>query len=134
MIKAEADNVIRFGLLGPHMPVTDQIEAELHAGRQALAAGNPGRARVCARRAAGLGIKDWYQRRASASWTGDALRQLQRLQAEPTTPAPVRAAAARLTTKVDRDHRLPFADDPLDDAQLILAYVRPEGTAGFRAR
>lgn len=100
-----------------------RIIAELNAGRLAQQAGNPGRARVCARRAAGLGIKAWYQRRGDSAWGGDALRQLARLQGDPLAPADVRAAAARLTTKVDFDHQLPFDDDPLVDAELILAWL-----------
>ena len=51
------------------------------------------------------------------------MRQLARLQADPLAPAEVRAAAARLTTKVDFDHQLPFDDDPLVDAERILAWL-----------
>jgi len=78
---------------------------------------------VCARRAAGLGIKGWYQRRGEAAWGGDAMKQLARLQADPLAPVEVRAAAARLATKVDFDHQLPFDDDPLVDAERILAWL-----------
>jgi hypothetical protein len=53
------------------------------------------------------------------------MRQLGRLQTDPATPASVRAAVVRLTTKVDLDHQLPFDDDPLKDAELILAFVQP---------
>lgn len=100
------------------------VADELALGRAAQAAGNAGRARVCARRAAGLAIKAWYQARDGSQWGGDAMTQLKRLQAEPLAPEPVRAAAARLTTKVDFDHALPFTDDPLTDAGLIIAYVQ----------
>jgi len=100
------------------------IAAELERGRAAQAAGQAGRARVCARRAAGLAIKAWYQARAGGLWGGDALTQLRRLQAEAAVPDGVRAAAGRLTTTVDGDHALPFADDPLVDAGLIIDYVQ----------
>jgi len=109
------------------LSLPDRISSEIAAGRLAQQSGNPGRARVCARRAAGLGIKAWYQQRGRPAWHGDALRQLRRLQSEPAVPAEVRAAAARLTTKVDFDHQLPFDNDPLADAELILTYVRPAG-------
>lgn len=100
------------------------IADELARGREAQAAGNAGQARVCARRAAGLALKAWYQARDDVFWGGDALTQLLRLQAESAVPEAVRAAAARLTTKVDFDHALPFTDDPLTDAALIIAYVQ----------
>ena len=100
------------------------IATELERGRQAQAAGNAGQARVCARRAAGLAIKAWYQAREGSDWGGDAMTQLTRLKAEGVVPEKVRAAAGRLITKVDFDHTLPFVDDPLVDARLIIDYVQ----------
>lgn len=97
------------------------IEIELARAQTARQNGNLGRARVCARRAAGIAIREWYQRRAGSGWQGDALKQLQRLQADRLAPENVRAAARRLTTVVDLDHRLPFEDDPIEDARLIIS-------------
>jgi hypothetical protein len=105
------------------MEIEGRIEAELEAGEVALGEGNLGRARVCARRAAGLGIRAWYQRQEGPGWGGDAMTQLVRLRAEPAAPRPVRQAAERLTTKVDRDHQLPFDNSPIEDARRILAFV-----------
>jgi hypothetical protein len=100
-----------------------RIAAELNAAEQALAEDNPGRARVCARRAAGLAIRAWYQRRESPAWSGDAMTQLVRLRADTDVPGPIRQAAVRLTTKVDEEHKLPFEDDPVQDAERIVAFV-----------
>jgi len=108
----------------------EQIEAELLQARQAREKGNEGQARVCARRAAGRAIRAWYQKREGAGWGGDALKQLKRLQADATVPETVRRAAARLTTKVDFEHRLPFEDDPIEDARRIIAFVSADGTDG----
>ncbi len=105
------------------MDIDARIEAELEAAEIALGEGNLGRARVCARRAAGLGIRAWYQRQEGPGWGGDAMTQLVRLRAEPAAPPAVRQAAGRLTTKVDLNHQLPFDDAPLEDAQRILAFV-----------
>ena len=105
------------------MELGERIEAELAAAEIALGEGNLGRARVCARRAAGLGIRAWYQRQEGPGWGGDAMTQLVRLRAEPAAPRPVRQAAERLTTKVDLNHQLPFDDAPLEDARRILAFV-----------
>ena len=108
------------------MELGDRIEAELAAAEIALGEGNLGRARVCARRAAGLGIRAWYQRQEGPGWGGDAMTQLVRLRAEPAAPRVVRQAAERLTTKVDLNHQLPFDDAPLEDARRILEFVREE--------
>lgn len=102
-----------------------RINAELALGR-ASAAGNPGRARVCARRAAGWAIQAWYQQREGPGWGGDAMKQLVRLRADPAVPAALRAAAERLTTKVDHAHQLPFTDDPLEDARAIVEWTMAE--------
>ena len=98
------------------------IEAELAMGR-ASAANNPGKARVCARRAAGWAIQAWYQAREGPGWSGDAMKQLNRLRADPAVPEAPRAAAERLSTKVDREHRLPFKEDALDDAGVIIEWA-----------
>jgi len=103
---------------------TARIQQELAAARQARQAGNPGRARVCARRAAGLAIRAWYQAREGPGWGGDAMKQLKRLAADPAAVTPARAAAQRLLTKVDFDHKLPFDEDPLDDARVIIEAVQ----------
>jgi hypothetical protein len=52
------------------------------------------------------------------------MKQLQRLQADTLAPENVRAAARRLTTRVDFDHTLPFKDDPIEDARRIIEFVR----------
>jgi hypothetical protein len=106
--------------------VRDSVEPELERALRAQAAGNAGRARVGARRASGLAIRAYYQRHEGAGWGGDALTQLARLQQDETVPAAIRAAAARLTTKVDFDHQLPFDDDPVKDARLIIGFVALE--------
>lgn len=96
---------------------TDQIESELQQAREAQLTGNPGLARVCARRAAGIAIRKWLGQ------AGDAMKQLGRLQADQRMPENVREAARRLSTKVQLDHTLPFESDPIEDARVIIEYV-----------
>jgi len=102
--------------------LASRIASELALGR-ASAPTNPGRARVCARRAAGWAIRAWYQQRDGPGWSGDALKQLIRLRADPAVPAALHAAAERLTAKVDLEHQLPFTNDPLEDARGIIAWA-----------
>jgi hypothetical protein len=99
------------------------VEKELAQAHALRAAGNEGRARVCARRAAGIALREWYKRRLGSGWHGDAVKQLQRLQADAFAPGKVREAARRLTTRVDFDHTLPFEDDPLEDARGSVEFV-----------
>lgn len=95
----------------------ENIEAELERARSARQKGHEGQARVCARRAAGMAIREW------SGLSGDALKQLKRLQAEGVVPEQVREAARRLSTTVQLDHTLPFTDDPIEDAQKIIEYL-----------
>jgi len=92
------------------------IAHELALAHAARAQGNAGRARVCARRAAGQALRDFYHQ------PGDALRQLQRLQADARCPRPLRQAAERLLTKVTPQHEMPFANDVVEDAQAIITF------------
>jgi hypothetical protein len=97
---------------------------EMRAAEAARAAGNEGKARVCARRGAGYAVRMHYRRVNGAGWGGDAFHQLKVLRDDVTQPEALRAAARRLTTQVNHDHAMPFAEDVLDDARaLISAYV-----------
>jgi hypothetical protein len=43
-----------------------------------------------------------------------------------TTPDELRAAAQRLTTRVAEDHSLPFKEDPISDAEMIVRALKTE--------
>jgi hypothetical protein len=99
------------------------IEKELATGREASAAGNGGRARVCARRAAGLAISWYLTRHPDPEYGRDALRQLTRLKEDAIFPQPARDAARRLTTRITAGFTYPFSEDPLSDARIIIDHI-----------
>jgi len=97
-----------------------RIEVELELAQAARGVGNEGRARVCARRAAGLAAGAYLERHAgnpSGRNAHEALRHLARLESLPDS---LRAAARRLTVRVDQDFKLPHAQDPLEDARTLI--------------
>lgn len=101
-----------------HIPAA--VEAELSNARTALDLGNDGKARVCARRAAGAVLAAFY---GTAGQGPDAMGLLVRASDDRTLPDNVRAAAFRLTTRVgERDVR-PFSTDPVGDARTIVDAV-----------
>ena len=100
-----------------------QIERELAAAQAALQVGNEGKARVCARRAAGLAAEGWLERHQDRQWSGDAMEYLRRVQQDSSFPAAVREAAERLSTPVPKQHEVPFTADPIADAKLIIAHL-----------
>lgn len=97
-----------------------RIQAELAYARGAREHGKEGRARVCARRAAGWAVAAHYPELRQRS----ALGLLRWLAAN--GPANLRPPASRLLVGVDPSHQLPHPQDPLEDAQLIVAALQHE--------
>ncbi len=104
----------------------ERIEAEFGRAERARAEGNEGMARVCARRAAGLALAGDEHGRPSGRPGPSAVDRLQALAADDSAPAEVREAAARLTGRITLEHNLPFEQDPLDDARLIVRHVQSQ--------
>jgi hypothetical protein len=103
------------------------IAEEFAAAAAARSKGNHGMVRVCARRAAGVALTFWTAWFGHGNWGADAISQLRHLQREPGVPDDVRAAAARLTTRVTPDFRSPHASDPVDDSTLIIEWLMRPG-------
>ena len=103
--------------------MTDEIQRELDRARKALAEKNQGMVRVCARRAAGAAIRGWMVRQSQPpAWGSSAIIQLRAVAADESLPEPVRAAAARVSTTVSQDHTVPFDENPIVDARLIIEH------------
>jgi hypothetical protein len=110
--------------------VAGRVAAELHAAELARKSGNEGRARVCARRAAGWAIAGHLDRRGLPRRSESALVLLRQFQLETGVSESVRAASGRLAARVTAEHQLPHPEDPLEDARRIvrelLTMTRPE--------
>jgi hypothetical protein len=102
--------------------VHHQIEREMQWAEAARRAGHEGKARVCARRAAGWAIRAWQVAQNPESPPESALDLLGRAAGDETLPPAVRAAAEHLTLKVTLDYHLPIEADLLEDARLLIAY------------
>jgi len=96
------------------------ITAELDAARAARAAGNEGRARVHARRAAGIAARMYQAVYFPSGPRLNGFRHLQHIARDINLPEDIRNAAARLTARVKPDHTLPHDEDPLKDAALLV--------------
>lgn len=105
-----------------------RVHQELKDARRARMNGNEGRARVCARRAAGWAIESIYTTTEGKSLPdANAYRYLQWFQQQDENPHALREAAGRLTTRVNEDFALPFDEDPLQDAELIAGWIFTHG-------
>ena len=107
-------------------PLWDRIEAELKFARSEQAKGNEGRARVCARRAAGWAVAAYWKQRLGAGPHPNAYHLLCWFQKLEDIPEDLRLAATRLTTRVTPTHELPHDEDPLEDAQAIVQALMKE--------
>ena len=98
------------------------MKQEVEAAVAARDTGNEGKARVCARRAAGAAIGYWLQRQRLPDAGPDAMSRLRAVEQAPMIPLQVREAARRLVTKITERFTAPFSDDPLADARVIANY------------
>jgi hypothetical protein len=95
---------------------------EFHMGEDAVAAGNAGRVRVCARRAVGTFIQE-IAAIASLDYGTHAMANLRGIQEDELLPDEIRAAASRLlggARSIACDN--PYSTDPLADARLIIRH------------
>jgi hypothetical protein len=97
-----------------------KIEAEMLAARQARASGNEGRARVCARRAAGQAIRSYRVTIGLEDQEHSAYFLLHWIASLPDVDQTLRASAERLAARVTPEHVLPHPQDPLTDASLLI--------------
>ena len=102
----------------------EQIEREFTAARKTLSEGNSGKARVCARRAAGQAISWFLAKNPRNGWGLDAMGQLNNLKSDPMFPQEVREAASRLTTKISDQFTTSFSTDPIQDGTIIVDYIK----------
>jgi hypothetical protein len=107
-------------LRGDLLSLKQTIHGELEDAKRARIEGNEGRARVCARRAAGWAVSVTRSLTEECDIEANAYDMLQWLTQQADTPDAVRSAATRLTTRVSHDHTLPFPEDPIEDAWIIV--------------
>lgn len=100
----------------------DSITAELDQAESARADGNEGRARVLARRAAGIALRaylNWLGLPTSAS----AYDSLLWLRDNEAMPAELRDIAAHLLTRVNEQYQLPLDVDLLEETHRLIAIL-----------
>lgn len=97
-----------------------RVRRELAQAETFRQQGREGRARVCARRAAGWAVLSLYRRMVSRIAPSSVVSLLRWYSDFAPAPADLRLAARRLTVAVTSDHSLPHPEDPLDDARRIV--------------
>lgn len=96
-----------------------KIEEELANAEAARRAGLEGRARVCARRAAGAAIREFMELRGETLPGPSAVDLLEHLQTRPDVSPELHQAAGHLLARVDESFNLPDAVDLLTEARRL---------------
>ena len=96
------------------------IEEELRNAESARLNKNEGRARVCARRAAGMAARDFLSRQGVRRRNNSAYEALKVLADFPGLAVGLRAAAEQLTTRVNEAFTLPGGVDLIAEARKLI--------------
>jgi len=97
----------------------DLINAELKRAVQARADGNEGQARVCARRAAGIAVREFFARRGETIRTPSAYDLLKLLVEDTSLSDDLRQIATHLTLRVDDKFKLSADIDLINEAKKL---------------
>jgi hypothetical protein len=94
-----------------------QLEAEFERAVQARARENEGQARVCARRAAGIAIREYLSRRGIRPPSTSAYDLLNMIKEDPALPPGLKRIADHLTVRVTEEFKLPLDVDLVAEAR-----------------
>lgn len=100
-----------------------QIQEELLLAKQSRIEGNEGRARVCARRAAGAAAQGYIRQAGIGDKTENVLESLSVMKRELNLPERVEKAIDCLLLKVDPDYNLPLDVDLISEAETVIEFI-----------
>jgi hypothetical protein len=92
-----------------------EYKTEIEHGLNARSEGNEGMARVCARRAAGIIIGEYLQRKGYSILSKSAYHRLSLFISQPYIDQKYKDIAAHCLLKVNQDHHLPMKLDLLSE-------------------
>ena len=103
-----------------------QLRKEFEKAQQARINKNEGQARVCARRAAGIAIRENLSRKGIRVPSMSAYDLLNLLKENTNLPPNVQLIADHLTVRVTEDFELPFEADLVAEARALCDWLLNE--------
>ncbi len=97
-----------------------KIAVELGQAEKSRREGYEGRARVCARRAAGIAIREYFLRHGIPEATGSTLGLIHEFVNLPDLPEEMRRSAEILILRVDESFQLPLEVDLIAVARTLI--------------
>lgn len=104
----------------------EKYQKEIDRANEVRANGNEGQARVCARRAAGVVLREYFARRGIQTASPSAYDLLKLLLEMDNLNDDVRQFAEHLTLRVDEEFKLPVNADLVKDAQTLCERLLPD--------
>lgn len=105
------------------METQTQIKAEFDRAEQARAKGNEGQARVCARRAAGIAIREYFTSNGINIPNTSAYDLLNLLKEDSLLPSELKLVTEHLTVRVTEEFKLPVNADLIAEARLLCNWL-----------
>jgi len=102
------------------------LKAEFDKATEARIKKNEGQSRVCARRAAGVAIREYFTRRDNQLPNTSAINLLNILKEQPQLPADMKEIVEHLTAQVTEEHELPVKVDLVAEARILCKWLLPD--------
>ena len=96
---------------------------EINLAINARNSGNEGMARVCARRAVGIVIGEYFAQQEIIEVNQGAYDRIKRLVDHPGTPDEVKDVAGHFLIRVNTEHNLPVDVDLVAEAQWLKSHL-----------
>lgn len=94
-----------------------EIQAEFDKAEEARARGNEGQARVCARRAAGIAIREYLRRQGIRPPSVSAYDLLNQIKQDSELPPALQEIVGHLTLRVNEEFKLPVEADLIAESR-----------------
>lgn len=103
--------------------LAEEIQSEFEQAQKARANGNEGQARVCARRAAGIAIRDYLVRSGIRPPSRSAHDLLNLIKGSAALPPELTLVADHLTLRVTEEFKLPIEADLVAESKMLCDWL-----------
>jgi hypothetical protein len=105
------------------MNIKNNLQLEFERAQQARINKNEGQARVCARRAAGMAIREYLTRNGTRVPSMSAYDLLNLIKEDALLPSDLKLVADHLTLRVTEEFELPIQADLIAEARLLCDWL-----------
>ena len=100
-----------------------KYEAEILQAEAARRVGNEGKARVCARRAAGIVVSEYFRRHDILMQGKSSIEKMNYLISQPRVEDGLKEILGHLLLRVTKEHTLPIDIDLIVETHKLKAYL-----------